>query len=90
MTRTVGPLEALSPRRALVDGHRCQFLRLDWRFSGWGLLGLLALGIGWSWVWPCLRPSFAGFYRQPKEEKGRPSRADTGSLGVIGGRMGRV
>ena len=53
-----------------MDGHRCQFLRLDWRFSGWGLLDLQALGIGWFWVWPCLHSSFAGLFRQRRQESG--------------------
>lgn len=54
----------------LMDGNRWKYLKLQFSFIGWTLLGAIAfLGIGSLWVSPYISTSNAIFYEQVKAEK---------------------
>lgn len=58
----IGPLEAITKSKEMMRGNRWKFVCLSLRFTGWGLLCLLTLGIGFLWLLPYIYVSFARFY----------------------------
>lgn len=54
----------------LMEGNRWRWLKLQWSFIGWKLLGLVAFIVfGYFWVTPYSSVSSAVFYDMVKEEK---------------------
>lgn len=64
---TVGPIEAITRSRALMNGNKWKYAGLQCRFLGWGLLCLLTCGIGFIWLWPYTQTAMAAFYRDIQE-----------------------
>jgi len=64
----VGPIQAITRSRELMDGNKWKYFRLQWRFFGWMLLCLLTLGIGFIWLGPYMNTSRAAFYQDVKEQ----------------------
>lgn len=56
-----GPLEALSRSKEMMKGHKWKFFCLHWRFFGWTILCSI-IPIGWLWLVPYMRTSYAKFY----------------------------
>ncbi|MDE6546550.1 MAG: DUF975 family protein [Lactobacillus sp.] len=59
----IGATEAITESRQLMNGHKMDLFVLDLSFIGWGLLGLITLGIGFIWITPYYRQTKANFYR---------------------------
>jgi len=66
----VGPMEAIQRSKQMMAGHKGKCFCLCLRFVGWMLLGALSLGIGYLWIWPYMRASFAGFYEDIRVRQG--------------------
>lgn len=60
--RQIDGLEAIRRSKAMMYGHRWRLSCLVGRFTGWILLGVITLGIGFLWVGPYLMVSVARFY----------------------------
>lgn len=59
--------EALKRSRAMMDGHKWKYFCLCLRFTGWFLLSILSLGIGFLWLAPYFNVSTANFYNDIKK-----------------------
>lgn len=46
----------------MMKGNKWKLFCLGWRFFGWMLLCMLTLGIGFLWLVPYIKVSFAQFY----------------------------
>ena len=57
-----GALEALRRSRKMMKGNKWRFFGLQCRFVGLGLLATLTLGIGYLWLIPYMKATFAKFY----------------------------
>lgn len=60
-----GP-DALRKSKKMMDGKKGKYLGLCLRFTGWFLLSILTLGIGFLWLMPYANVSFAKFYEDVK------------------------
>ncbi|WP_133680564.1 DUF975 family protein [Paludibacterium purpuratum] len=54
--------EALRKSKIMMFGNKWKFCCLGFRFSGWFLLGIVTLGIGFLWIVPYISASLARFY----------------------------
>ena len=62
--------EAMRQSKAMMDGHKWELSCLVGRFTGWVLVGISTLGIGFLWIGPYLMVSTAKFYddiRNPEQ-----------------------
>lgn len=59
---SIGPLEAVTKSKEMMDGNKWKLFCLGWRFFGWALLCILTLGIGFLWLMPYMVVSYAKFY----------------------------
>ena len=59
---TLGSLEAIRRSRDLMRGHKWRYFCLGFRFLGWVLLCVLTLGIGFLWLAPYARMTYARFF----------------------------
>jgi uncharacterized membrane protein len=59
--RTDG-LEAIRKSKAMMKGNRWKLSLLLGRFTGWFLVGIFTLGIGFLWIGPYIMVSLAQFY----------------------------
>ncbi len=55
-------LEAIRRSKVMMDGHKWRLSCLLGRFTGWIILGILTLGIGFLWIGPYIMASMAKFY----------------------------
>jgi uncharacterized membrane protein len=60
-----GPLEALDRSKEMMKGNKWKLFCLHWRFFGWAVLCSL-IPIGWLWLVPYMKTSFAKFYEDVK------------------------
>ncbi|MBN2531213.1 MAG: DUF975 family protein [Deltaproteobacteria bacterium] len=58
----LGPAEAITKSREIMDGKKGKLFCLGCRFIGWALLCILTLGIGFLWLVPYIYISVAKFY----------------------------
>jgi len=65
---SIGILEAITRSRQMMDGHKMEAFRLFLSFIGWGLLGIITLGIGFLWITPYFSVTFAKFYDYVRTE----------------------
>jgi uncharacterized membrane protein len=63
-------LSAISRSKELMRGRKWQLFCLGCRFIGWGLLGILSLGIGFVWIIPYFQTSATIFYEDLLSETG--------------------
>jgi uncharacterized membrane protein len=54
--------EAMKHSKAMMDGHKWELSCLVGRFTGWFLVGIFTLGIGFLWIGPYFMASVAKFY----------------------------
>lgn len=64
----LGPNEARLKSIEMMRGHKGKLFGLDLSFIGWFLLCILSLGIGFIWLTPYVKSSYAAFYLDLKEE----------------------
>jgi uncharacterized membrane protein len=55
-------LEAIRRSKAMMNGHKWRLSCLIGRFTGWIILGVLTLLIGFLWIGPYIMVSLAQFY----------------------------
>ena len=65
----LGPNEARLKSIELMRGYKGKLFGLWLSFIGWFLLCILSLGIGFIWLTPYIRTSFAAFYRDRIESE---------------------
>ena len=64
---TCGPLEAITRSKGMMVGNKWKFFCLNLRFIGWAILAtFFTLGIGYFWLIPYMRTTFAKFYEDVK------------------------
>jgi uncharacterized membrane protein len=56
--------EVLSKSKEIMDGHKLKLFFLGFNFIGWIFLCILTLGIGFLWLIPYMRVSYACFYNE--------------------------
>jgi len=59
--------EALKQSKAMMNGNKWKYFCLCLRFTGWFLLSILTLGIGFLWLAPYFNVSTANFYDDVKK-----------------------
>ena len=64
----LSPNEARLKSIEIMRGHKWKYFGLQLSFIGWFLLCILSLGIGFIWLIPYVRTSYAAFYLNLKEE----------------------
>ncbi|MFT8322069.1 MAG: DUF975 family protein [Bacillus sp. (in: firmicutes)] len=57
-------LEAITESRKRMYGYRWKYFLLNLSFIGWGILGLITIGIGFLWLVPYMSTSLATFYNE--------------------------
>jgi uncharacterized membrane protein len=62
---TCGPLEAITRSKEMMVGNKWKFFCLHWRFFWWWLLCLI-IPIGFLWLVPYMKTTFARFYEDVK------------------------
>ena len=65
----IKPLEAIKKSQIMMKGYKGKLCLLYLSFIGWGLLGLLTLGIGWLWLYPYIGLSEGNFYENLKRNQ---------------------
>ena len=64
----IGPVQAITRSRELMDGNKFKLWCLQLRFFGWAILCQLTFGIGFIWLAPYVTTSMAAFYSDIKEQ----------------------
>lgn len=64
----LSPNQAINLSIKMMKGHKFDLFWLQLSFIGWGLLGILTLGIGYFWLVPYMYTSIAAFYQDVKTE----------------------
>jgi uncharacterized membrane protein len=60
--------QAIQMSEKMMRGHKMRYFLLTLSFIGWGLLGILTLGIGYIWLTPYMYTTTAAFYQDVKNE----------------------
>ena len=60
--------QAIQMSEKMMRGHKMRYFLLTLSFIGWGLLGILTLGIGYIWLIPYMYTTTAAFYQDVKNE----------------------
>ena len=60
--------QAISRSCEIMQGRRWKLFCLYFSFIGWGILSLLAFGIGFLWLAPYINASIAAFYEDARAE----------------------
>lgn len=60
--------QAINLSIKMMKGHKMRYFLLTLSFIGWGLLGILTLGIGYIWLIPYMYTTTAAFYQDVKNE----------------------
>jgi uncharacterized membrane protein len=58
----IQPREALRLSSRMMMGHKMQLFLLFLSFTGWAILAILTMGIGFLWLGPYVSLAVAGFY----------------------------
>jgi uncharacterized membrane protein len=64
---SIGPLEAITKSKQMMQGNKWKLFCLQFRFIGWALLCVLTAGIGFLWLIPYIMVSNAQFYDDIKQ-----------------------
>ncbi|MCL2762515.1 MAG: DUF975 family protein [Treponema sp.] len=65
----INPFEAIKKSKMMMKGYKGKLFLLYLSFTGWALLGLLTLGIGWLWLYPYVGLSEGNFYENLKQNQ---------------------
>jgi len=63
---SIKPMEAIDKSKEMMEGYKWKYFCLCLRFTGWALLCILTLGIGFLWLMPYMQVSMAKFYDDVK------------------------
>ncbi|MDR2865000.1 MAG: DUF975 family protein [Spirochaetaceae bacterium] len=63
------PNQALKESCRMMKGYKWKLFCLEFSFIGWGLLGILTLGVGYFWLCPYMYMSIANFYENLKASR---------------------
>lgn len=58
----LGPKQAITQSRKLMNGKKGKYFLMILSFIGWGILGVITLGIGFLWIVPYYTAALASFY----------------------------
>lgn len=58
--------DAIKKSQEMMRGYKWKLFCLMFRFTGWFILSMLTCGIGFLWLVPYMRVSFANFYEDIK------------------------
>ena len=61
---TISVSDALKESKEMMEGHKMKLFLLGFNFIGWIFLCILTLGIGFLWLMPWIRVSYANFYNE--------------------------
>jgi uncharacterized membrane protein len=61
-SRQMDGRETIRQSKAMMTGHKWKLSCLVGRFTGWFLLGICTLGLGFIWIGPYFMTSLAIFY----------------------------
>jgi len=75
----IAPMDALKKSKKMMYGNKWKLFCLYFRFFGWFLLCILTFGVGFLWLIPYMRVSFAKFYDDIKDNPGRVEDLTAGS-----------
>ena len=64
----LSPLQCIKLSDKMMKGHKFDLFYLFLSFIGWGLLGILTLGIGYLWLTPYMSTTMASFYQDVKAQ----------------------
>jgi uncharacterized membrane protein len=64
----ISPLEAIKQSRLMMKGYKWKLFTLYVSFTGWCLLGIASLFIGFFWITPYMYLSVANFYENLKKQ----------------------
>jgi len=75
----IAPMDAIDKSKKMMYGYKWKYFCLVFRFFGWFLLCILTLGVGFLWLVPYTRVSFAKFYDDIKDKPVRVEDLTAGS-----------
>lgn len=58
--------DAIGESKQMMKGHKLEYLILLLSFSGWFILSILTLGVGFLWLIPYIQLTCANFYNSIK------------------------
>ncbi len=61
-------MEALRKSKAMMNGRKAQFFWLQMRFTGWHILSMMTLFIGYLWLTPYIHVATVNFYETIKAD----------------------
>lgn len=64
----IGASDAIDKSKKMMDGYKWKYFLLSLSFIGWGILGIITLGIGFLWITPYMRITQARFYEDLKAQ----------------------
>jgi len=59
---SIDAMAAIDKSKAMMNGYKMKYFRMNLRFLGWSLLCFLTLGIGFLWLIPYMYVSYVKFY----------------------------
>ena len=59
-------IEAINRSKAMMEGHKMDFFILGLSFIGWGIVGLITLGVAYIWIMPYMQATYTNFYNSIK------------------------
>ena len=66
--------KAIDLSMKMMKGHKMDLFILYLTFTGWGILCIFTLGIGYFWFVPYMNASLAEFYEEVKADYGQRGR----------------
>jgi len=64
--KNISGVDALEKSKKMMMGRKGKYFELCMRFTGWFILSILTMGIGFLWLIPYTQVSFANFYKDIK------------------------
>ncbi len=58
--------EAINRSKEMMEGHKMDLFILELSFIGWGIVGLITLGVAYIWIMPYMQATYANFYNSIK------------------------
>lgn len=64
----ISALQAMKKSARIMKGNKFKYIMLNLSFIGWGILGLITLGVGFLWIIPYYNITLANFYRDVSKD----------------------
>lgn len=65
--KKISGIDAMNKSRQIMMGYKWKYFCLCLRFTGWFILSILTMGIGFLWLIPYAQVSFANFYNEVRK-----------------------